>query len=265
MTKYERLGFIGESFFHAELKSVAKEFGLRVKWTGKRSYDKRLRNEFRRGVDFKLYDEKGQLFWANENKNLKNPKCQYSTEDAQCQIINRFNDVSHAKHKSVSLPNFNVYNQKARQRVISHGIEVFELDKLIGAKDFKSKHFHVIKAKLRQFITALFNKDKEFEKFKQEESKKITEYLNQQQTSNQPNNKLNSLASYILSCLSNYVLNYDYSNNTSYNTTKETIDRPIQNTEVTTINQEQIRPIREVYEPRTEPKNAYNSDECVPN
>jgi hypothetical protein len=68
MTKYEKLGFIGESFFHAELKSVADEFGLRVKWTGKRSYDKKLRNEFRRGVDFKIYDEKGNCFWLMKTR-----------------------------------------------------------------------------------------------------------------------------------------------------------------------------------------------------
>lgn len=228
MTQYERLGFIGESFFHAELKSVAKEFDLRVKWTGKQSYDKKRRNEFRRGVDFKLYDKEGQLFWANENKNLKNPKSQYSLETAQNVIAGRFKDVPHAKHKSVSLPNFNVFNYQAREFIVAQGIEVFEFGKLIGAKDFRNKHFHVIRAKLRQFITALINKDKAYEKFKQEENKKLTEWLNSQQTNNQPNNKFNSLADFILSNLS--LINYNTILLSSNN--NKTIDRPIENAEL---------------------------------
>jgi len=225
MTQYERLGFIGESFFNSELKSVAKEFGLRVVWSGKQSYDKKRRNEFRRGVDFKLYDKNGQLFWANENKNLKNPKNQYSLETAQNVIVERFNDVPHAKHKSVSLPNFNVFNYQARQHVESQGIEVFELNKLIGAKDFRSKNFHVIRAKLREFIHGLIAKDNRIAQLKEQEHKKLTEYINQQEQ-----NKHNSLAEFLLSLVS-----YD---NIVVNTvnTKEIVDRPIENTELTIDN-----------------------------
>lgn len=261
MNKYEKLGFIGERYFYAVLISVAEEFGLRVEWTGKKSYDKKLRNEFRRGVDFKLYDKKGQLFWANENKNLKNPKKQYSTEDAQSQVINRFDDVPHAKHKSLSLPNFNVYNQKARNSILSKRIEVFELDKLIGGKDFRSKHFYIVKDKLRKFITALFNKDKEYEKRKQEERKKITEWLYSQQKS-EIEKKFNSLANFILS-LSNYVISYDYNTNISYETNKKTVDRPRQNNNITIVNQEQIHTIGKAYKPRTETKNPVNQYERV--
>jgi hypothetical protein len=197
---------------------------------------------------------------ANENKNLKNPKCQYSTEDAQYQIINRFNDVPHAKHKSVSLPNLNVYNHKARQQIVNQGIEVFEFGKLIGAEDFRNKNLHVIRSKLRQFIKGLFNKDEQYKKFKQEESKKLTEWFNSQKTKNQSNNKYNSLADFILSCLSNYELSYDYSTNTSNKTTKQTIDRPIQNTKLIIINREEIAPAREEDKPRMAKENAHLCD-----
>jgi hypothetical protein len=39
-------------------------------------------------------------------------------------------------------------------------IHVVETEKLIGAKDFHTKTVHIVKAKLKQFITALLNNDK---------------------------------------------------------------------------------------------------------
>lgn len=200
MTQKEKLGFIGESFLHSILKSVAKEFGLKVKWSGKKSYDKKLRNEKRRGVDFKLYEEHGQLFVANENKNLKNPEKQYSLETAQNVVVNRFNDVPHAKHKALSISNFNTFNYKARNLITSQRIEVFEFGKLIGSKDFRNKNFHVIKAKLRTFIRSLIKKDKLNQKLKQQEHKKIMDYINKQEQK-----QTNKLAEFILTKLLNSI------------------------------------------------------------
>lgn len=119
-----------------------------------KSYDKKYRNEERSDVDLKTF--KNEILWMDEEcKNWKNPTNQYGLPKAQSEVIERFKN-SKAKYKVLSIPNFNVFNWKARKQIISKGIKIFETGKLIGSKDFRS---HSLYVKRMEFIKYLLTID----------------------------------------------------------------------------------------------------------
>jgi len=215
LTECESRGFSREAVMHSVYQIVAPEFGLKVEWCGKESYDKKRRNEERKTPDFIFRDKHGAIFSAHEEKNYKNPKKQYGLDVAQKEVTTKLEPIK-AKHKVLSISNFNTFQYQAREHLQSQGFEVFSNNKLLGYTDFKGKKFHKLIMQVRNFIKGLIAKDKAYEKFKQEENKKLTEWFNNQQT----NNQTSSLASFILSNLS--LINY----NTILLNNKKIVDRP---------------------------------------
>jgi hypothetical protein len=198
LTEREGLGLINESFLYSLLSSISKEFNLRVEWKGKQSYDKSQRNEKRRGADFKIYNEKGNLWLLGEAKNPLTPKKRYSRYVAERDVNSRFMNESQAKHNVLFISNFDVYQPDGQQAILNNNSVIFETGKVIGKRDFKTKIYHIIKSRLREFIKNLLHKDREQT---QHQTRQLTEYINQQQqltiqtiTKNNPNffNQLNS-------------------------------------------------------------------------
>lgn len=161
MTPQQRLGLIKENFKFALWNSVAKEFGLKVVWQGKKSYDRKRRNEERRGCDFLLFkNDTGQLYIGEEDKNILTPKERYGETIAQRDVIRHFEGIN-PQHKVLSISNFHVYQPCAEKAIIKENIHVFETGKVIGRKDFRSKTWFILKNKLRTFLTMLEKIDKD--------------------------------------------------------------------------------------------------------
>lgn len=155
----------------AELKSIGFE---KIKHCGKESYQKGY-NEIRRGVDFKIYGEHGQLTVAGENKNWKTLRTRYSKDIAQTEVIDRFEGID-AKYEVLFIPDANVFDRQALALIRSHGIHIFETEKMLGGKDFHSKFFYILKARLEQFFE---NLETQTEQQSQREQQQLTQYVEQ--------------------------------------------------------------------------------------
>jgi len=147
LTDKERLGLVMENFVKAELSSLGIQ---NVKHTGKETYG-HADNQSKRGVDFKVYGEHGQLAIALETKNWKTLRRKYSTDIAQTEVIDRFENLN-ARLKVLVISSLDVFDIQAQKLIKSHGIDVFETEKLIGSKIFRSREFFVLKTRLNQFF-----------------------------------------------------------------------------------------------------------------
>jgi hypothetical protein len=171
LTEKERLGLIMENFVKAQLSSLGFQ---KVKHTGKESYTNKD-NQTKRGVDFKVYGEHGQLATAIEAKNWKTLKRKYGKDIAQTEVVDRFAGVN-AKFKVLVISNFDVFDKQAQELILSSGIHVFETEKLIGAKIFKTRDFYTLKSRLEKFFE---NLETEYEGKQKRDQTLISQYLQQ--------------------------------------------------------------------------------------
>jgi hypothetical protein len=114
----------------------------------------------------------------------------------------------------LTISNLNVYQECDQQGILKNNIKVFEKGKLIGSKDFSSRTFYILKAKLKEFIKSLINSD--------QQEQKTLDYVYQQN----PELNLNNQADQFF-ILDNLVISFSVYDNVDVTTTKEQVDTPL--------------------------------------
>jgi hypothetical protein len=142
------LGKICEIFSVRELKSLFKrKDGYRIKHTDFKCYNWGF------GVDIRVFKGCKCLFDI-EVKNWRILDIKYSVSVAREEVLTRFKN-SGAKVKILFISHMEVFSKRALGLLSDNNIHVFEIGKLIGKKDLRSKLFYQVKLKLQHFLNAI--------------------------------------------------------------------------------------------------------------
>jgi hypothetical protein len=149
LTLKERLGIGLEKWIYAMLKSLYPESEDYIikhpDWTNYNNHN---------GVDFRVFKRCKEIL-AIECKNWRKLDKKYGSDIAQTEIVERFQHIG-TNLKLCIISFMDVLSKPSVQLIKSHGIQLFEVGKLVGYKDFKFSLFYTIKSALAKTMRSVF-------------------------------------------------------------------------------------------------------------
>lgn len=141
------LGKIAEQFVYSALRIAFKDPKVSILHNDWKFYT----DSVGKGVDFTIIGRNGVIAEIE----VKNWRWQsnwhlYGKEIVEREILSRFSNK--AKRKILVLSFKYIFTDRALKLLEANNIEIIEVGKLIGRKDFKSKLFYELKAKLKAVL-----------------------------------------------------------------------------------------------------------------
>lgn len=152
-TTKERLGIALERWILAILKALfPTSEGFRILTPNWQNYNNH------HGVDFRIFKHKAEVL-ALECKNWRRLTKKYGSDIAQTEIIERFQHIG-TNLKLCIISFKDVLTEPSLREIKANGIQILDVSKLVGYKDFKSSLFGEVLRKLASIVKEHANRAK---------------------------------------------------------------------------------------------------------